>query len=136
MGCAAGIQPQAGREDKAGGAGDPEPEDLFRLRSDTGAGYLADRHGIPPGRETVRTWMIAGQLWRAQRQSIEKIHAWRPRRSRVGELVQWDTSEHAWLEERGPRLYLISIIDDASSRLHARFVLHDSTAENMRLLWS
>jgi transposase len=100
------------------------------------AEYLADRHGIYAGRETVRTWMIAGKLWRAQRQSIERIHAWRPRRSRVGELVQWDTSEHAWLEERGPQLYLISMIDDASSRLHARFVLHDSTAENMRLLWS
>jgi hypothetical protein len=28
------------------------------------------------------------------------------------------------------------MIDDATSRLHARFVLHDSTAENMRLLWS
>jgi hypothetical protein len=28
------------------------------------------------------------------------------------------------------------MIDDASSRLHARFVLHDSTEENMRLLWS
>ena len=97
---------------------------------------LADRHGIHAGRETVRTWMIEGQLWRAQRQGIEKIHAWRPRRSRVGELVQWDTSEHAWLEERGPQLYLISMIDDASSQLHARFVLHDSTAENMRLLWS
>jgi hypothetical protein len=27
------------------------------------------------------------------------------------------------------------MIDDASSRMHARFVLHDSTAENMRLLW-
>jgi hypothetical protein len=45
-------------------------------------------------------------------------------------------SEHAWLEESGPKLYLISMIDDASSRLHARFVLHDSTEENMRLLWS
>ncbi len=50
--------------------------------------------------------------------------------------MQWDTSEHAWLEDRGPKLYLISMIDDATSRLHARFVLHDSTAENMRLLWS
>jgi hypothetical protein len=28
------------------------------------------------------------------------------------------------------------MIDDATSRIHARFVLHDSTAENMRLLWS
>lgn len=100
------------------------------------AEYLADRHQIHAGRETVRTWMIEGKLWRAQRRRLEKIHAWRPRRSRVGELVQWDTSEHAWLEKRGPQLYLISMIDDASSRLHARFVLHDSTAENMRLLWS
>ena len=67
----------------------------------------------------------------------------------MGELVQWDTSEHAWLEERSPKLYLISMIakqsptgrpetmiDDTSSRMHARFVLHDSTEENMRLLWS
>jgi hypothetical protein len=100
------------------------------------AEYLAEKHGIHAGRETVRQWMIAGKLWRAQRQGVEKIHQWRTRRSRVGELVQWDTSEHAWLEERGPKLYLISMIDDASSRVYARFVLHDSTEENMRLLWS
>jgi hypothetical protein len=31
---------------------------------------------------------------------------------------------------------LISMIGDASSRLHARYVLHDSTEENMRLVWS
>ncbi len=100
------------------------------------AEYLADRHEIHAGRETVRTWMIESKLWRARKQRIEKIHEWRQRRSRVGELVQWDTSEHAWLEDRGPKLYLISMIDDASSRVHARFVMHDSTAENMRLLWS
>ena len=28
-----------------------------------------------------------------------------PRRSCRGELVQWDTSEHDWLEGRGPKLY-------------------------------
>ncbi len=100
------------------------------------AEYLDSQHDIQVGRETVRTWMIEGKLWRASRQRVEKIHQWRPRRSRVGEMVQWDTSEHAWLEDRGAKLYLISMIDDASSRLHARFVLHDSTEENMRLLWS
>jgi hypothetical protein len=99
------------------------------------AEYLASKHDIHVGRETVRTWMIEGKLWRANRQRVEKVHEWRPRRSRIGELVQWDTSDHAWLEERGPRLYLISMIDDASSRIHARFVLSDSTEENMRLLW-
>jgi hypothetical protein len=33
-------------------------------------------------------------------------------------------------------LYLIAMIDDATSRLWARLVRHDSTAENMKLLWS
>jgi hypothetical protein len=100
------------------------------------AEYLSDKHDIHVGRETVRSWMIEGKLWRAKRQCIEKIHQWRQRRARVGELVQWDTSEHAWLEERGPKLYLIGMIDDASSRAHARFVMHDSTEENLRFLWS
>ena len=36
----------------------------------------------------------------------------------------------SWLEDRGPKLYLISMIDDATSRIHAKFVLHDSTEEN------
>ena len=64
------------------------------------------------------------------------MHAWRPRRSRFGELVQWDTSVHDWLEGRGEQFYLIAMIDDATSRLFARFVRHDSTAENMKLVWS
>ncbi|MBV9507490.1 MAG: DDE-type integrase/transposase/recombinase, partial [Acidobacteriia bacterium] len=80
--------------------------------------------------------MIRSKLWRAHRDKPPAMHAWRPRRSRWGELVQWDTSEHDWLEGRGEKLYLIAMIDDATSRLFARFVRHDSTAENMRLLWS
>src|SRR5437868_2746730 len=79
---------------------------------------------------------MRGELWGAKKEKVRQVHVWRPRRSRYGELVQWDTSEHAWLEGRGEKLYLISMIDDATSRMHARFVLHDSTAENMRLLWS
>ena len=46
-----------------------------------------------------------------------------------------DTSEHDWLEGRGEKLYLISMIDDATSQLLAQFVRSDSTEENMRLLW-
>ena len=67
---------------------------------------------------------------------MNAVHVWRPRRSRFGELVQWDTSEHDWLEGRGEKLYLIAMIDDATSRLLARFVRHDTTEENMKLLWS
>jgi hypothetical protein len=80
--------------------------------------------------------MIRGKLWRGKKEKVKQVHAWRPRRTRFGELVQWDTSEHDWLEGRGEPLYLIAMIDDATSRLFARFVRHDSTEENMRLLWS
>jgi hypothetical protein len=40
--------------------------------------------------------MIRGKLWRAKEEKVKQVHAWRPRRSRFGELVQWDTSEHDW----------------------------------------
>ena len=79
--------------------------------------------------------MIQAQLWGAKQEKVNAVHVGRPRRSRFGELVQWDTSEHDWLEGRGEKLYLIAMIDDATSRLCARFVRHDSTEENMRLLW-
>jgi transposase len=98
--------------------------------------YLAKKHRIMASKETVRQWMIRAKLWEGKPQRVKQVHQWRPRRSRFGELVQWDTSEHNWLEGRGEKLYLIAMIDDATSRLFARFVRHDSTEENMRLLWS
>jgi hypothetical protein len=98
--------------------------------------YLADKHDIEVSKETLRQWMIRAKLWRAKEQKVKAVHLWRPRRSRFGELVQWDTSEHDWLEGRGEKLYLIALIDDATSRLLARFVRHDTTEENMKLLWS
>jgi transposase len=97
--------------------------------------YLAKKHGIEVSKETVRKWMMRAKLWQAKQERVKAIHQWRPRRSRFGELVQWDTSEHDWLEGRGEKLYLIAMIDDATSRLWARFVRHDSTEENMKLLW-
>jgi biotin operon repressor len=99
------------------------------------AEYLSDKHGLRVSKETLRHWMMEARLWRGRQRKPEQVHARRPRRTRCGELVQWDTSDHDWLEERGERLYLISMIDDATSRLYARFVTSDSTAENMRVLW-
>jgi hypothetical protein len=100
------------------------------------AEYLGQKHGVQASKETVRQWMMGGKLWRGKKQKVNQVHTWRPRRSRLGELVQWDTSDHDWLEGRGEKLYLIAMIDDATSRLYARFVRHDSTEENMKLLWS
>jgi DNA-binding Lrp family transcriptional regulator len=96
--------------------------------------YLAKRHQLQVSKETVRKWMIAAGLWSARKQRISRTHFWRARRERYGELVQWDTSEHDWLEGRGDKLYLVKMIDDATSRLFARFVKSDSTAANMAVL--
>jgi transposase-like protein len=100
------------------------------------AEYLHKRHQITVSKETLRRWMAQAGLWRASRRRVVEVHQWRVRRSRWGELVQWDTSDHDWLEGRGEQIYLISMIDDATSRLLARFVRHDSSEENRRLLWS
>ena len=98
--------------------------------------YLHKLHKITVSKETLRQWMAKAGLWRAGQFRVMEVHQWRPRRSRCGELVQWDTSTHDWLEGRGETIYLISMIDDATSRLFARFVRHDTSEENMRLLWA
>jgi transposase len=97
---------------------------------------LAKRHGIEVSKETVRAWMVAAGLWKARPRKLGEKHFWRPRRSGYGELVQWDTSNHDWLEGRGEAVrYLVRWIDDATSRSGGRFVLHDGTRENMGVLW-
>jgi hypothetical protein len=100
------------------------------------AEYLHQRHQITVSKETVRQWMTKAELWQASQRRVVEIHQWRPRRSRYGELVQWDTSVHDWLEGRGEKICLISMIDDATSRLFARFVRQDTREENMRVLWA
>ena len=97
---------------------------------------LAKRHHIQVSKETVRGWMMEGGLWKSRPRNLSEVHAWRPRRSAYGELVQWDTSDHDWLEGRGERVrYLVRLIDDATSRSWGRFVWHDGTRENMGVLW-
>lgn len=85
-------------------------------------------------RETLRKWMVAVQLWRPRARTVSRVHVWRQRRAAFGELVMMDSSEFAWLEQRGPYCYLIALIDDATSRIWARFVERDTTEENLRTL--
>ena len=92
------------------------------------------RQGLGVSRETLRQWMIEAGLWSPRRQRVEAVHVWRERRAAFGELVMLDSSPFRWLEERGPKLQLIAMIDDATSRFQGRFVEHDSTEENLRTL--
>jgi transposase len=99
------------------------------------AEQLAKQHQIHVGKETLRQWMIDAGLWKSKAQTIADIHIWRPRRTGFGELVQWDTSDHDWLEGRGPVRYLVRMIDDATSWSWGRFVESDATPQNMGVLW-
>lgn len=98
------------------------------------AEYLEKKHHTTVSKETLRQWMSKAGLWKPGSRRVVEVHEWRPRRSRCGELVQWDTSDHDWLEGRGEDIYLLSMIDDATSRLFAQFVRHDTSEENRRLL--
>jgi transposase len=101
------------------------------------AEYLRKDTGIAVSRETLRRLMIGEGIWKARPRKMRQVHVWRPRRSCRGELLQWDTSVHAWLEDRGPdKMYLVALIDDATSTLFARFVAADSTENHMRVLWA
>jgi transposase len=99
------------------------------------AEQLAKRHQIQVGKETLRGWMIQAGLWQPGSRKSQDVHCWRSRRSGFGELVQWDTSEHDWLEGRGPVRYLVRMIDDATSWSWGRFVERDATPFNMAVLW-
>ncbi|PYU05266.1 MAG: ISNCY family transposase [Acidobacteria bacterium] len=95
------------------------------------AEHLA-QEGLRVSRETLRKWMTKASLWRPRSQRVKIIHVWRERRASFGELVMQDSSPFRWLEERGPACQLIAVIDDATSRLWARFTEQDTTEENLR----
>jgi transposase len=76
---------------------------------------LEEQHDLRLSRETLRRWMLAEGLW--QRVMKGRRHRKRrPRRSCIGELVQFDGSHHDWFEGRGAPCCLFVFIDDASSR--------------------
>jgi len=100
------------------------------------AEYLAEKHATEVSKETLRKILMEAGVWKRKRRRVEEVHVWRARRPCCGELVQWDSSEHDWLEGRGRKLWLLAMIDDATSRARARFEEHDTTEANFRLLQS
>jgi transposase len=105
--------------------------------SDFGPTYAQEQLrqlGYEVGRETVRKLQIELGLRQARRR--REIHRERRvRRECFGELVQMDTSIHNWLEGRGEEeLVLVGMIDDAGSRMRARFYRGDTSLANLDLL--
>lgn len=83
---------------------------------------------------TLRLWLIEAGLWEVEPRKLRHRKR-RERRAAPGELVQMDTSVHRWLEDRSrEEIVLISMIDDATSRLFARFVPRDTSRANREVL--
>ena len=83
---------------------------------------------------TLRQWMIDDGIWVVCERKL-RHRARRVRRGAFGELVQMDTSIHDWLEGRSAQQpVLIAMIDDATSRLFARFAPTDSSYTNRKVL--
>ena len=88
----------------------------------------------PLSADTLRAWMIAAGLWKPRERKLRHRRR-RPRKAAVGEMVQMDTSIHRWLEDRSSEeIVLIAMIDDATSRLYARFFPRDTGAANRQLI--
>ena len=90
------------------------------------AEHLESDHGIKVCPETLRLWMLEAGLWSLSRRR-KPYRQRRERRAHFGELVQADGSFHAWLEDRGPKGWLITYVDDSRSESLARFADAEST---------
>lgn len=89
------------------------------------AEHLSSEDGLEIHAETLRRWMLEAGLWsRARKHKTHRKR--RERRKHFGELVQFDGSQHAWFEERGPKCFLMNMVDDATSRTEAIFSAQES----------
>ncbi len=87
---------------------------------------LFERDKITISRETLRQWFIAKGIAYDKREA-RPHRKWRERKAYCGEMVQMDGSHHDWFEGRGPVCVLMGYIDDATSRVYARFYEYEGT---------
>ena len=94
---------------------------------------LSEQHEVHLCPETLRHWLLGAGLWQRKRRR-DPHRRRRERRAYFGELLQIDGSHHPWLEDRGSRLVLCAMIDDATSRIYARFYEAETTEAYFDLL--
>jgi len=78
---------------------------------------LAEKHAIQVSRSTVRRLRRAIGQGSPRKKRPPRHRSRRDRYPQPGMLLQIDGSPHDWLEGRGPRLTLITAIDDATNEL-------------------
>ena len=97
---------------------------------------LAATFGLVLSRSTVRRLRREAGLGTPHKHRPPRHRQRRERYEQRGMLLQMDGSDHAWLEERGPKLTLLAAIDDATGEVvGALFREQEDTAGYMLLLW-
>ena len=93
---------------------------------------LTTVHGFDLSVETLRSWMIAADLWMPRSKRLKRPYQPRYNRDCFGELIQIDGSHHDWFEGRAAKCCLLVFIDDATGKLqHLRFCESESTFDYM-----
>jgi transposase len=96
---------------------------------------LAEKHEIRVSRSTVRRLRRSIGQGSPRKRRPARHRSRRERYPQPGMLLQIDGSPHDWLEGRGPRLTLISAIDDATSELaYALFRQEEDAAGYFELI--
>ena len=92
---------------------------------------LEERETIVISRETVRGVLLQKGSYEKKKR-YPKHRSWREPMPKEGMMLQFDTSDHDWLEGRSPKIKLIGGIDDATKDVPgALFAYQDSAEENM-----
>ena len=93
---------------------------------------LTTVHGFDLSVETLRSWMIAADLWIPRSKRLKRPYQPRYNRDCFGELIQIDGSYHDWFEGRAAKCCLLVYIDDATGKLlHLRFCEAETTFDYM-----
>lgn len=93
---------------------------------------LTTVHGFDISVETLRSWMIAADLWIPRAKRLKRPYQPRYNQDCFGELIQIDGSHHDWFEGRAAKCCLLVFIDDATGKLqHLRFCESESTFDYM-----
>ena len=91
---------------------------------------LFEKNKIKISRETLRQWFITEGMPYEKRKA-RPHRKWRLRKAHCGEMVQLDGSHHDWFEGRAKPCVLMGYIDDATSRVYARFYEYEGTMPAM-----
>jgi transposase len=111
---------------------------LRQVGSDFGPTFAQEKVeetlGIKVSVGTMRTWQINHGLHKPRRRKDQQQFKRRERKRSFGMMVQIDGSPEDWFEGRAEPCMLITIIDDATGTIMARFETGETSIGIMRLL--